>query len=283
MCSFQPALLSWGKVGLLSSDVSLSRESARLLVVMHSSCDQWCALLNGSLSSLSSSLLHFSHTLTHTTPPPDKLNLDLPSSEPERSVHLLRLISSHCRLLCYLLLSPPPSPLTLPLSTLVGVVSFGLHIGTEQAATIATDSTLLLSVLPALWSSLLSLLHSLLTSTHHHLLPYTSTIDSTLLRQMDNKGGVVWQECVHGAVCVWVKLRGEGGKGDKFSMAVVHLLLQLCQSQDQSKKDRLNGNMQCHDCPSCAGVVAQALKTLCHVLGYCGAAIQPHTAQVRGY
>lgn len=281
MCFFQPVLLSWGKVGLLSSDLSLSRESTRLLVVMHSSCDQWCSLLNASLSSLSSSLLHFSHTLTQATPPPDNVNLDLPSSEPERSVHLLRLISSHCRLLCYLLLSPPYSPLTLPLTTLVGVVSFGLHIGTEQVATIATDSSLLLSVLPALWSCLLSLLHSLFTSAHHHLLPYTTIIDATLLGQLNNKGGVVWREGVHGTVCAWVKLRGEGGKGDKFSTSVVHLLLQLCQSKDQSKNGQYF-NMHCYSCHIVGGVL-RALQTLCYVMGHCRAAIQSHAAKVRGY
>lgn len=242
VCPLQSALLSWGKEGLLNSDLSLSRECARLLVVTHSSCDQWCSLLNSSLSSLCSSLFHLSHTLTQTTHPPDKLNLDLPPSEPERSVHLLHLISSHCRLLSYLLLSPPPS-LTLPLSTLVGVVSFGLHIGGEQIVTMATDSLLLLLVLPAIKSSLLSLLHSLITSAHHHLLPYSTTIDTILLDQL-GKGGVVWQECVHGAVCAWVRVRGEGGKGDKFSTAITHLLLQLCQNKGQGK---------CHSPPECDG------------------------------
>lgn len=243
VCLLQSALLSWGKGGLLNTDVSLSRECARLLVVMHSSCDQWCSLLNTSLSSLCSSLFHLSHTLTQTTPLPDKLNLDLPPSEPERSVHLLRLVSSHCRLLCYLLLSPPSS-LTIPLSTLVGVVSFGLHIGSEQGVTMATDSTLLLLVLPAIRSSLLSLLHSLITSSHHHFLPYTTTIDTVLLGQLANKGGVIWRECVHCALCAWVKVRGEGGKGDKFSTMIAHLLLQSCQSKDEGKR---------HNLPVCDG------------------------------
>ena len=214
----------------MNSDLSLCRESARLLVVLHSSPEHWTSLLTSSLSTLSNALLHFSHTLTQTTPLSDKLNLALPPSEPDRSLHLLQLISSHSRLLTYLLLllllTPHPSPLTLPLSTLVGVVSFGLHIDGREIVSMATDSSLLLSVLPVVWCSLLSLLHSLLTSSHTHTLPFTSIIDDIIIKQMTNEGGVVWRGCVIGALCAWVKVRGEGGRGDGFTSAAIQWLLQ---------------------------------------------------------
>ena len=217
----------------MNSDLSVCRESARLLVVTHHTPDNWRFLLTSSLTTLSSTLLHFSHTLSQATPPPSDLDFDLPESEPNRSEFLLRLITSHSRLLTYLLLSPPPSPLTLSLRSLVGVVSFGLRISGDCVVTMATDSTLLLCLLPAVHSSLLTLLSSLITSSHSHLLPFSTTIDTALIHQMSNEGGVVWRGCVTRAVCAWVRVRGEGGKGDVFSTAAVHWLLKSCSSEDE--------------------------------------------------
>ena len=244
----QPALLNWAKRGLLQADLSLSRESARLLAVMHCSPDHWTAIFTSSLSALTPSLLHLSHTLMQAPPPPNTLNLDLPSSEPARSAHLLRLISSHCRLLSYLLLvlTPPISPLTLPLSTTVGVVSFGLSISGEGVNTTAMDCTLLLTILPIVHLSLLTLLRSLITSSHSHLLPYTSTIDTALLCQLGHNGGVVWRECVNGALCAWVRVRGEGGMEDKFSPAVIQWLLRSCQCGEDGEHAHTHAHTHTH-------------------------------------
>ena len=217
----------------MNSDLSVCRESARLLVVVHSSSDQWAALLTSSLSTLTSSLLHYSHTLTGTTLPPDIVNLDLPSSEPDRTIHLTRLITSHSRLLTYLLLTPHPSPTSLPLTTLVGVVSFGLHTNVDQVVTMATDSTLLVATLPTVHMSLLTLLHSLITSSHSHTLPFTTTIDSTLLQLIEREGGVAMRGCVHRALCEWVRVRGEGGAGDRWAVAVVQWLLECCREEGE--------------------------------------------------
>ena len=206
---------------------------------MHASAEQWTHLITGSLATLSASLLHLCHTITQATPPSDKLNLDLPVSEPRRSSQLLRLVTAHSRLLCLSLLSPPPSPVTFSLSTIVGVVSFGLHVSSEQIVTVATDASLLLTVLPAVHSALLTILRSLITSSHSHLLPYTSTIDACLLHQLGNEGGVVWRGCVSGAVCAWVRVRGEGGMGDRFSAVVVRWLLRFCRSEDEGGEDQL--------------------------------------------
>ena len=219
----------------MNSDPNLSHECIRLLVVTHQNPEHWRFILTSSLSSLSSSLLHFSLTLSQTTPLPDDLNLDLPPSEPSRSAQLLKLITSHSRLLSHLLLSPPPSPLSLPLGTLVGVVTFGLRIGVEGVVTTATDSTLLLSLLPIVHSSLLTLLTSLVTSAHSHLFPFSTAIDTALLRQTVNEGGVAWRRCMTCAVCAWVRVRGEGGKGGVFLCPTVRWLLKCCHSGDEGK------------------------------------------------
>ena len=42
-----------------------------------------------------------------------------------------------------------------------------------------------------------------------------------------------------GAVCAWVRVRGEGGMGDRFSAIVVQWLLRSCQSEDEGGEDQL--------------------------------------------
>ena len=224
--------LQWGKEGLMNSDLSLCRESARLLVILHMSPDHWTSILTSSITMLSNALSHYSHTLTQTTPIPEQLNLDLPTSEPHRTLYILQVITAHCRLLTYLLHTSPTSQLTLPLTTLVGVVSFGLRIDTNNIITMATDSTLLLAILPVVWSSLLTLLTCLITSSQTNILSLTSIIDDIIMKQMSNEGGVVWRDCVMSAVCAWVRVRGEGGRGDVFTSAIIQLLLQTTIKHD---------------------------------------------------
>jgi hypothetical protein len=123
------------------------------------------------------------------------------------------------------------------------------------------DCTLLLTILPIVHLSLLTLLRSLITSSHSHLLPYTSTIDTALLCQLGHNGGVVWRECVNGALCAWVRVRGEGGMEDKFSPAVIQWLLRSCQCGED-------------------GVAEQAMQTLCVVVSCSRLATPPYLAQL---
>ena len=112
-----------------------------------------------------------------------------PLTDPERSGHLLQLLSHLTRTLCYALLFPPPPsdltpPPSVPVERILTVLTQGLK---PPPAGHTVEARVLQDAIPIVHTAMWNCLCVLIRTCHAHLLPYGNDVMSLMVRAITFK------------------------------------------------------------------------------------------------